>query len=67
MKRKWYQWEKVINLQVPCDICMAKSFQEEFNQLCIQASNKEKPVFAGIISLPDGSKRSVHIVLGNEV
>ena len=67
MKRKWYQWEKVIDLQVPCDTCNAKAFQAEFNQLCIRASKEEKPVFAGVINLPDGSSRSVHIVLGNEV
>ena len=65
MKRKWYQWEKIVKIEMPCDTCSAKKFREEFNEQCIKASQEQEPVIVGIINLPDGTRREVLIGMGN--
>ena len=67
MKRKWWQWEKIVKIEVPCDTCAAKKFREEFNEQCMKAWQEKHPVFVGIINLPDGTSREVFIALGNKV
>jgi hypothetical protein len=63
MKRKWYQFEKIIKIESDCESCQSQKFRDSINEACQRAYKENAPVFAGTITLPDYNQRLVYITL----
>jgi hypothetical protein len=66
MKRKWYQFEKIIKIESDCESCPSQKFRDFINESCIKAYKENGPIFAGVITLPDYNQRLVYITLVDE-
>lgn len=57
MKKRWFQWEKIIKVKSNCDSCPHKARTEEAVKIMNEAALAMQPQFFGVIKLRDGDHR----------